>query len=134
MLLDDVDFLSCLGFNLYLFRNKALKRRKFQRVARRLRGSEAYFIGVRCPVGVIMDRRDRAEPGREDRYVTSGPDGRVPDVVLRWERAVHDPGVYDLEVDTSRQSPDECARDIRGRLDAGTPTAFAALAGDPHDH
>ncbi len=35
------------------------------------------------------------------RYVTSGPGGEVPDVVRRWERAVHDPGIYDLEVDTS---------------------------------
>ena len=61
------------------------------------------FVGVRCPVEVIMARRD-AGAGR-GRYVTSAPDGTVPDIVGRWERAVHDPGLYDLEVDTSRPRP-----------------------------
>jgi chloramphenicol 3-O phosphotransferase len=100
------------------------------RVAGDLRGLPAFFIGVRCPVEVIMGRRD-ADPSGGDGgggYVTSGPDGTVPGVVQRWERAVHDPGIYDLEVDTSAQTPAACAGAIRRRLDAGPPTAFAALA------
>ena len=95
------------------------------RVAEQLAGFPAYFIGVRCPVETIVDRRDAAEAGR--RYVRSGPDGAVPDVVLRWERAVHDPGVYDLEVDTSVQSPGDCAVAVRTRLDLGPPAAFSDL-------
>ena len=108
------------------------------KVARDLRGWPAYFVGVRCPVEVIMARRDAGAAGGGGdggrRYVTSGPGGEVPDVVQRWERAVHDPGIYDLEVDTSTSSADDCATAIRGRLEAGPPTAFpalAALAGHP---
>ena len=33
--------------------------------ARRLRGLPVLFVGVRCPVEVIMDRRDAGELGRE---------------------------------------------------------------------
>jgi chloramphenicol 3-O phosphotransferase len=98
------------------------------RVAQSLEGLPAYFIGVRCPVQVIMERRDAGESGLEDQYVRSGPDGAVPGVVLRWERAVHDPGIYDLEVDTSVQSPDACAAAIQVRLDDGPPKAFAEVA------
>lgn len=38
------------------------------RVAEGLADRPAYFIGVRCPVDVVMQRRDAAEVGREDRY------------------------------------------------------------------
>jgi len=98
------------------------------RVAGELARHPAYFVGVRCPVDVIMERRDAGEPGRGGRYVRSGPAGAVPDAVLRWERAVHDPGVYDLEVDSSVQSPAQCAAAIRARLDQGPPVAFSELA------
>ena len=98
------------------------------RVARDLRGLPAYLIGVRCPAEVVLARRGAGEPGRATPYVTAGPGGGVPDVVLRWDRAVHDPGIYDLEVDTSMASPEECARAIRRRLAGGPPTAFTALA------
>ncbi len=103
------------------------------KVAADLRGLPAFFIGVRCPVEVIMARRDAGPSGGaggagRGRYVTSAADGTVPDVVHRWERAVHDPGVYDLEVDTSTQTAASCADTVWRRLDAGPPTAFAALA------
>jgi chloramphenicol 3-O phosphotransferase len=101
------------------------------RTAVLLQGLPAYFIGVRCPVEVIMARRD-ADPGdaggQGGRYVTSEPDGSIPDVVLRWERAVHDPGVYDLEVDTSAATPEACAAAILGRVNEGPPVAFVTLA------
>ena len=100
-------------------------------VARDLQDLPAFFVGVRCPVEVIMARRDAG--GREGgaRYVTSGPDGSVPEVVERWERAVHDPGIYDLEVDTSTASPEHCAAAILRRLAEGPPVAFTALAARP---
>ena len=99
------------------------------RVARRLSGPPAYFIGVRCPVETIMRRRDAGEPGRKGRYVRSGDGRGDPRRGVRWERAVHDPGVYDLEVDTSVRSPEECALAIRARLVQGPPTAFPDLGG-----
>jgi chloramphenicol 3-O phosphotransferase len=82
--------------------------------ARRLDGLRAFLIGVRCPVDVIMQRRGNAgEP--------------VPDPIQRWQDAVHDPGIYDLEVDTSQLSPENCAAAIRARMDEGPPSAFAQL-------
>lgn len=90
----------------------------------------AYLVGVRCPVEVIMARRNAGPGGGagETRYATSEPGGGVPDVVRRWEQAVHDPGVYDLEVDTSTTSAQACAAAILRRVEAGPPAAFAALA------
>ena len=41
---------------------------------------------------------------------------------------MHDPGIYDLEVDTSTTSPEDGAEAILGRLRTGPPMAFAALA------
>lgn len=95
------------------------------RTACALQSLPAYFVGVRCPVEVIMSRRDADLQGG---YVTSEPDGSIPDVVLRWERAVHDVGVYDVQVDTSTSSPEVCAAAILRRVDEGPPGAFAALA------
>jgi chloramphenicol 3-O phosphotransferase len=56
-------------------------------------------------------------------------DAPVPAPVLRWQEAVHTPGIYDMEVDTSRLSPEACAALIREHLDSGPgPTAFPRLA------
>ena len=96
------------------------------KVAGELRTLPASFVGVRCPVEVIMARRDAGPAGSG--YARSAPDGTVPEVVSRWERAVHDPGIYDLEVDTSRASPEACAAAIARRLEEGPPVAFAELA------
>jgi chloramphenicol 3-O phosphotransferase len=96
--------------------------------ARRLRGLPALLVGVRCPAEVIMRRRDAGQPGREGRYVTSGPGGEIPEPVLRWQRYVHRPGIYDLEVDTSAVTPEAAAALIRERLDGPPPAAFRQLA------
>jgi chloramphenicol 3-O phosphotransferase len=94
--------------------------------ARRLAGLPALLVGVRCPIEVVIERRKAAPPGS---YVTESPDGSVPGPVRRWQRDVHVPGVYDLEVDTSVLSPKQCADAIRRRLeDGGAPTAFRQLA------
>jgi chloramphenicol 3-O phosphotransferase len=87
--------------------------------ARRLEGLPALLIGVRCPLPVIMERR-RAS-------------GMLPaegvEPVERWQREVHLPGIYDLELDTSELSPAECAATVAARLDAGRPpAAFHQLA------
>lgn len=96
--------------------------------ARRLRGLPAFLVGVRCPLEVIMGRRDAGQPGREGRYATSGPGGRVPEPVLRWQRHVHEPGIYDLEIDTSLVTPEDAAALIRDRLAGPPPQAFRRLA------
>ena len=91
--------------------------------ARRLEGLPALLVGVRCPIDVIMDRR-RATGGGD------GSSAEMPEPgVVRWQREVHRPGIYDLEVDTSLLSPTECAAAIRQRLDEGPPpTALRQLA------
>jgi chloramphenicol 3-O phosphotransferase len=49
--------------------------------------------------------------------------------VLLWERHVHDPGLYDLEIDTSVTTPEESADRIGALLAAGLarPTAVERL-------
>lgn len=91
--------------------------------ARRLAGLPVLFVGVRCPIEEIIKRR-RATWG--DALAGDGP-MRAP--VMRWQDEVHRPGLYDLEVDTSKHSPKACAEAIRRRLDDGSaPSAFQRLA------
>ena len=83
--------------------------------ARRLAGLPVLFVGVRCPIAVIMQRRDQ--------------EGMlVPAPVQRWQDEVHKPGIYDLEVDTSVLSPERCAELIGARLREGPGNAFQRLA------
>lgn len=100
--------------------------------ARRLEGLPVLFVGVRCPIDVISERRDAGQPGREGHYVTGSGDDPFPAPVRLWQAKVHDPGIYDLEVDTSLLTPHECAEAIRRRLLNGpSPTAFRQLAALP---
>jgi chloramphenicol 3-O phosphotransferase len=97
--------------------------------ARRLKGLPVLFVGVRCPIDVIMERRNAGQTGRGGEYVTGSPTEPVPPPVRLWQDAVHVPGIYDLEVDTSLLSPAECAAVIERRLDGGPPpSAFRRLA------
>ena len=98
--------------------------------ARRLRGLPALLVGVRCPLEVIMARRDAGHPGREGHYLTSGPGGEIPEPVLSWQRHVHQPGIYDLEIDTSAVPPEAAAELIRDRLAGPPPSAFRELAAE----
>ena len=92
--------------------------------ARRLRGLPALFVGVRCPLDVIRERRRKT--GWDAGLAADAP---APPPMLLWQRAVHIPGIYDLEVDTSALSPGECAEIIRRRLaDGPPPSAFPRLA------
>lgn len=98
--------------------------------APRLLGLPVLFVGVRCPIEVIMARRNAGEPGREGGYATGTEVDPVPAPVALWQRAVHVPGIYDLEVDTSLLTPEECATAIRRRLEDGpAPSAFQRIAG-----
>jgi chloramphenicol 3-O phosphotransferase len=94
--------------------------------ARRLAGLPALFVGVRCPIEVVMERRDASPAGR---YATGSAAEPVPAPVLLWQHEVHLPGIYDVEVDTSVLSPEQCADAIRRRLeDDAPPTALRRLA------
>jgi chloramphenicol 3-O phosphotransferase len=67
-------------------------------------GLPAYLIGVQCPLEVL-EQRERSRKNR-----TLGQARLQFPVIHKYSR-------YDLEVDTSRFSLDECARQIRSRLD-----------------
>jgi chloramphenicol 3-O phosphotransferase len=97
--------------------------------ARRLSGLPVLFVAVRCPIEVIMERR----------HATWGPGSAggasAPQPVRLWQEAVHIPGIYDLEVDTSVLSPEVCAAVIRQHLEHGPPpSAFQRLAGMATTH
>ena len=94
--------------------------------ARRLGGLPVLFVCVRCPIDVILRRRAESPPGR---YMVGSPEDPLPAPVLLWEEEVHEPGIYDLEVDTSLLSREDCAERIRQRLTGGPAgTAFPQLA------
>ncbi|MEH1826421.1 MAG: hypothetical protein V7L22_13805 [Nostoc sp.] len=92
--------------------------------ARRLNGLPVLFVGVRCPIEIIMERRQKTGWN-----VGSTTDSPIPHPVQLWQREVHIPGIYDLEVDTSLLSPGACAEVIRQHLaDHPAPSAFQRLA------
>ncbi len=80
----------------------------WQDCARRFSQLPAYLVGVRCPLEVL-EQRERARCNR-----TLGQ-------ARAQYGAVHGLGVYDVEVDTSQSTPEECARQIKVRVDAGIP-------------
>jgi chloramphenicol 3-O phosphotransferase len=81
------------------------------------------FVGVRCPLDVVMKRRI------ETWGAGYTEDGDVPQPVILWQESVHMPGIYDLELDTSILSSEECAERIRIRLEKEPyGTAFKQIA------
>ena len=98
--------------------------------ARRLAGLPVLFVGVRCAIEEIMRRRNAGQAGRATRYETSTANEPVPATVRKFQEEVHKPGIYDLEVDTTSASPEECAARIRAKLEAGAEKlpAFEKLA------
>jgi chloramphenicol 3-O phosphotransferase len=89
--------------------------------ARRLRGLPVLVVGINCPIEVIMQRR--IDTGWQD------AGSEIPSAVVAWQREVHIPGIYDLELDTSQLDPPACARAIQLHLQEGPrPTAISKLA------
>jgi chloramphenicol 3-O phosphotransferase len=79
-------------------------------------GLPAWFIGVRCPLDVLEER----EKSRRDRTLGQA---------RLQHKLVHIHEIYDLEVDTSVLSSDECAALIQQRLVNGPPgDAFTRIA------
>jgi chloramphenicol 3-O phosphotransferase len=80
-----------------------------------------YLIGVYCPLDVLLQRAEARKAERPEAY---------PQIVT-WEfdeTHRYTRGIYDLEVDTSRLSPMECARQILRHVEGTSPRAFAQLA------
>ena len=92
--------------------------------ARRLSGLPVLFVGVRCPIEVIMARRNADSQGS---FYETGE--TPPPTVAIWQTAVHMPGIYDLELDTSVLSREACAARIETALaNPPAPSAFERLA------
>ena len=92
--------------------------------ARLLAGLDVLFVGVHCPIGVIMARRNADPQGG----LYAGGD-TVPEPVRRWQEAVHVPGIYDLAVDTGTMSTEDCVTAIAAALaDPPDQRAFTTLA------
>ena len=81
-----------------------------------------WLVGLSCPLETIHQR----VAARADRSWPS----YLPMVNWMFDEAhEHTRGIYDLEVDTSRLTPDECALQIKQVLDErGSPSAFKRLA------
>lgn len=88
-------------------------------LARRLARHDVLFVGVRCPLAVVVER----ERSRRDRTLGQA--------AAQWD-IVHGAGGYDVEVDTSLLAPDEAAAVIAEVLREGFPARpFGRLALDP---
>lgn len=84
--------------------------------ALRLSGLPVLFVGVHCPIEIIMERRNAGHPGREGLYAMGSANEIIPEPVARWQKEVHRSVIYDLDIDTSLASPAECAEQIRQAL------------------
>ncbi len=83
--------------------------------ARLFQHEPAWLVGVRCPLEILEER----EKSRRNRTLGQAR--------LQYNK-VHQPGIYDLEVDTSRLSPTECALKIKEMVTAGqSPSAFRQI-------
>lgn len=94
--------------------------------ARRLAGLPAWLIGLHAPIETILARRAASDP---QLYLSTTADGSVPPSVLRWQDAVHRPGLYDLTLDTSRLSPEACL----ARIESALATPSFGPKGDTSD-
>ena len=74
---------------------------------------EVYFIGVKCAIEVAEERESQRL-------------GRFPGTALSHLFICHAHELYDLEIDTGRNLPRECAARILDRLQS-PPRAFAKL-------
>jgi len=73
------------------------------------------FVGVHCPLTVIEDR-ESARPGR------------FPGTAAGHFDVCHSHGVYDVVVDTSKDQPLQCAKQVVGFIEQKRPEAFKQLA------
>jgi chloramphenicol 3-O phosphotransferase len=106
--------LARTGFNI-IVDHVLLDRRPLMECVDVLSDFDVLFVGVRCPLEVVEQR----ERERKDRTLGQA---------RAQYHVVHSHAIYDLEVDTSVLSPEECALRIKQRLEDGVaPTVFKQL-------
>lgn len=95
-----------------------------------LAGLPVTFVGVRCPLEVVVARRQSEPRERVGEYQPITKTDAIPPSILSWQNEVHVPGDYDLEVDTSVLSSGACAAEILRHVGELTqaPTAFERIA------
>ena len=87
-----------------------------------MEGLDVVLVGVHCP----LEELERRELARGD---------RTPGMAANQFQVVHQHGLYDFEVDTSRNSPRECAEAIKQFLDQPPgKRAFDELRGRARGH
>lgn len=95
----------------------------FPECANILQSYPVMLVGVHCPIDIIMERRKKTW---NTPYEKSDP---IPQPVARWQQAVHAGMVYDMELDTSEHTPEECAELIHERMNnADAWTAIKQIA------
>ena len=82
-----------------------------------LPAQQVFFVGIRCPLEVA-EARERARGLRDKGGART------------FFNLVHEHGIYDLEVDSAKYGPMECAMQIKEGLRAKpSPSAFSQLKG-----
>lgn len=98
---------SKLGINVIVdvghHENYSLELCIFQKCIKILEGYPAIFVGVHCPIEIIMERRI-ATWG-----IGYAENGSIPEPILLWQKEVHANKIYDIEVDTGAMSSKDCA-------------------------
>lgn len=90
--------------------------------ARILKDLPVLFVGVYCQIDIVMQRRIATWGTGYDE------NGLIPEKVKLWQKSVHLPGIYDLKVDTSVLSSEECAAMIYQKLqEDSSSTAFQSI-------
>ncbi len=107
--------LSRMGNNLLV--DHVLVERSWARQCARLFAElPAYLVGLRCPLSVLEER----EKARKDRTLGQAR--------AQYE-IVHSHVIYDLELDTSLLTVEECAQKVIDMIERGAlPAAFARMA------
>jgi chloramphenicol 3-O phosphotransferase len=102
--------------NNVVYDDVSLNEELLQECAKAFSPFDSFFVGVRCDLDVLAQReRERS-------------DDRTQGAAIGMSARAHEHAVYDLEVDTTRTSSQDCARKIVERLNAGPGTALRKLA------
>ncbi len=99
----------------YVIADQAVERPEWMvQCAETLAPTRTFLIGVRCPLDVAENReRERGD--------------RTLGLVKEQFDVVHQLGIYDLEVDSSAWTPEECAEQIKAYISSHDLAAFRQI-------